>query len=47
MPEKKGAKGKKATKVKDLPARSLKGKEAADVKGGMNKSELIQMLSNR
>ncbi len=34
MPQKKAAKGKKAAKVKDLPARSLKAKEASKVKGG-------------
>ncbi len=34
MPKNKGAKEKKAVKVKDLPARSLKGKDAAAVKGG-------------
>ncbi len=36
MPQKKGAKGKKAAKVKDLPARSLKAKDASKVKGGLN-----------
>ncbi len=34
MKKAKDAKGKKAAKVKDLPARSLKGKDAAAVKGG-------------
>ncbi len=36
MPQKKVAKGKKAAKVKDLPARSLKAKDASKVKGGLN-----------
>ncbi len=35
MKKAKDAKGKKAAKVKDLPARSLKGKDAAAVKGGL------------
>ncbi len=35
MPQKKGAKGKKAAKVKDLPTRSVKAKDAAKVKGGV------------
>jgi len=39
------AKSKKPTEsqLKDLPPRE----KAAQVKGGMNKSELVQMLSNR
>ncbi len=34
MPQRKSAKGEKAAKVKDLPVRSVKAKDAAKVKGG-------------
>ncbi len=34
MPQKKGTKAKKAAKVKDLPARSVKAEDAAKVKAG-------------
>jgi hypothetical protein len=43
MPQKKGAKGKKAAKVKDLPARSVKAKDAAKVKGGVLSTQFLKI----
>jgi hypothetical protein len=46
MKKTKDAKGTKMAKVKDLPTRSLKGKDAAAVKGGMTKTDLTMLKIN-
>lgn len=37
----------KASKMKDLKLKKLAGAKAVNVRGGMNKSELVQKLTNR